>query len=135
MAANPPPRMNAFQGAPAQYKPSTDPNSMQRYPANDPTSLTTQERQRRIHEEIAMMRGAQAKMMTFQAAWNLLKQQKPELFNFGNEDATVQLTPAKAVTARASTIHAERPSDEVTVQGGFFSNILTGEVVPLRLHL
>ena len=51
------------------------------------------------------------------------------------EDATVQLTPAKAVTARASTINAEHPSDEVTVQGGFFSNILTGEVVPLRLHL
>ena len=108
---------------------------MQRYPTNDPTGLTTQERQRRIHEEIAMMRGAQAKMMTFQAAWNLLKQQKPELFNFGNEDATVQLTSAKAVTARASTIHAERSSDEVTVQGGFFSNILTGEVLPLRLHL
>ena len=43
------------------------------------------------------MRGAQAKMMTFQAAWNLLKQQKPELFNFGNEDATVQLTSAKTV--------------------------------------
>ena len=58
--------MNAFQGAPAQYKPSTDPNNMQRYPTNDPTGLTTQERQRRIHEEIAMMRGAQAKMMTFQ---------------------------------------------------------------------
>ena len=82
-----------------------------------------------------MIRGAQAKMMTFQAAWNLLKQQKPELFNFGNEDAAVQLTSAKAVTARANTIHAERPSDEVTVQGGFFSNILTGEVLPLRLHL
>jgi hypothetical protein len=55
--------MNAFQGAPAQYKPSTDPNNMQRYPTNDPTGLTTQERQRRIHEEIAMMRGAQAKMI------------------------------------------------------------------------
>src|SRR6516225_3163724 len=99
MAANPPPRMNAFQGAPAQYKPSTDPNSMQRYPANDRTSLTTQQRQRRSHEDIAMIRGAQAKMVPSQAVSRLLKQPHPELFNFGNEDATVQLTPAKAVTA------------------------------------
>jgi hypothetical protein len=67
-----------------------------------------------------MMRGAQAKMMTFQAVWNLLKQQKPQLFNFGNEDATVQLTPAKAVTAGASTIHAERPSDDGHSPGRLF---------------
>jgi hypothetical protein len=74
-------------------------------------------------------------MMHLAGGLEFTEQQKPELFNFGNEDATVQLTPAEAVTVRASTIHAERPSDEVTVQGGFFSNILTGEVVPLRLHL
>jgi hypothetical protein len=44
-----------------------------REPALGPTSVTTQERQRWIHEEIAMMRGAQEKMMRFQRAWNLLK--------------------------------------------------------------
>ena len=32
-------------------------------------------------------------------------------------------------TKAASTIHAERPSEEVVVQGGFFYNVLNGGVL------
>jgi hypothetical protein len=53
--------------------------------ATDPNAV--QARAQRIHQEIALTRGMQKKIMPFAYCWNRLKQQKPELFDGLDKDS------------------------------------------------
>jgi hypothetical protein len=80
--------------------------------------------------------------MTFQKAWGMLRQAKPELFDEDRPLATTgqahpslsrspefSSQPEKWWTAKASTIHAERAqSEEVVVESGFFTDLRAGSV-------
>jgi hypothetical protein len=120
-------KMNAWQGVPTMFS------------NVDPT-------QQRILDEISVMRGMSKTPMTFEAAWGMLRQQQPELFDEDRPPATSLATTGQAHTAQAAaearartrqrlaTVHASRPlngsdPEAVTVVGGFCTDIFTGQAL------
>ena len=113
------------------------------------------DRQKQIFDAITMMRGLQPKILPFAICWNQLRQQRPELFaDMDDADPSPAGPPSSVATqemserlkkrdalslaaamavlraqARGATVHAERPSEEVTVVGGFFKDLRSGHAL------
>jgi hypothetical protein len=84
-------RKLAFSGVPTMYRHADE---------------GTAQKMARIHEEIAMMRGGQKKIMPFGYCWNLLKQQRPELFDGLDEKQPGVQQPASKMLTGPFTPHA-----------------------------